>query len=86
MPLHSNLFIESSPGPVKYAMSLLGKMEEKLRLPMVPVSEATRLQQLLEQTQTPHEVKLYPGAGHGFNGLQLLDAFQRTIAFFERYL
>jgi 4-hydroxy-tetrahydrodipicolinate synthase len=42
MPLHANLFIESSPAPVKYALALLGKIEEKLRLPMVPVSEPTR--------------------------------------------
>jgi 4-hydroxy-tetrahydrodipicolinate synthase len=42
IPLHTNLFIESSPAPVKYALSLLGKIEEKLRLPMVPVSEPTR--------------------------------------------
>src|SRR5580658_4227436 len=43
MPLHTNLFIESNPSPVKYALSLLGKMDETLRLPMVPVSEPTRL-------------------------------------------
>jgi 4-hydroxy-tetrahydrodipicolinate synthase len=42
MPLHTHLFMESNPSPVKYAMSLLGKMDEKLRLPMVPVSEPTR--------------------------------------------
>lgn len=42
MPLHTGLFIESSPGPIKYALSLLGKMDETLRLPMVPVSEPTR--------------------------------------------
>jgi 4-hydroxy-tetrahydrodipicolinate synthase len=42
MPLHMNLFIESNPAPIKYALSLLGKLEEKLRLPMVPVSEPTR--------------------------------------------
>jgi 4-hydroxy-tetrahydrodipicolinate synthase len=42
MPLHTNLFIESNPSPVKYALSLLGKMDETLRLPMVPVSEPTR--------------------------------------------
>src|ERR1044072_2028580 len=43
MPLHMNLFIESNPAPIKYALSLLGKMDEKLRLPMVPVSEPTRV-------------------------------------------
>lgn len=42
MPLHVNLFMESNPAPVKYALSLLGKMDETLRLPMVPVSEPTR--------------------------------------------
>ncbi len=42
MPLHTNLFIESNPAPVKYALSLLGKIDEKLRLPMVPVTESTR--------------------------------------------
>jgi 4-hydroxy-tetrahydrodipicolinate synthase len=42
MPLHTNLFIESNPAPVKYALSLLGKIDEKLRLPMVPVTEPTR--------------------------------------------
>ena len=42
MPLHTNLFMETSPAPIKYAMSLLGKMDQTLRLPMVPVSEPTR--------------------------------------------
>src|SRR5215469_2601703 len=43
MPLHTNLFIEINPAPIKYALSLLGKMEETLRLPMVPISEPTRV-------------------------------------------
>src|SRR5258708_107237 len=41
MPLHVNLFIESNPSPVKYALSLLGKIDETLRLPMLPVTEPT---------------------------------------------
>ena len=35
-------FIESSPGPVKAAMALMGLLEENLRLPLVPVEEKTR--------------------------------------------
>jgi 4-hydroxy-tetrahydrodipicolinate synthase len=42
MPLHTTLFIETNPAPVKYALSVLNKCAETLRLPMVPVSEATR--------------------------------------------
>jgi 4-hydroxy-tetrahydrodipicolinate synthase len=42
MPLHQNLFIETSPAPVKYALSLLGKIADKLRLPMVPIGEKSQ--------------------------------------------
>jgi 4-hydroxy-tetrahydrodipicolinate synthase len=38
-PLHTNLFIETSPAPIKYAMSLIGKCANTVRLPMVPASE-----------------------------------------------
>jgi len=41
-PLHINLFIEASPAPVKYAAAQLGKCEERLRLPLVPLSEKSR--------------------------------------------
>jgi 4-hydroxy-tetrahydrodipicolinate synthase len=41
-PLHINLFCETSPAPVKYAMSLIGKCSENVRLPMVPASENAR--------------------------------------------
>jgi 4-hydroxy-tetrahydrodipicolinate synthase len=42
MPLHTALFIETNPAPAKYALSVLGKCAETVRLPMVPVSEKTR--------------------------------------------
>jgi 4-hydroxy-tetrahydrodipicolinate synthase len=42
MPLHSALFIETSPAPAKYALSVLGKCAEAVRLPMVPVTEKTK--------------------------------------------
>jgi 4-hydroxy-tetrahydrodipicolinate synthase len=41
MPLHHALFVETNPGPVKYAASLLGLCSPELRLPMVPVGAAT---------------------------------------------
>jgi 4-hydroxy-tetrahydrodipicolinate synthase len=42
MPLHTTLFIETNPAPAKYALSVLGKCQETVRLPMVPVAEHTR--------------------------------------------
>ncbi len=43
MPLHAALFCESSPGPVKYAASLLGKSSPDTRLPMAPTAAASRV-------------------------------------------
>jgi len=42
MPLHTALFIETNPAPAKYALSLIGKCADTVRLPMVPVAEKTR--------------------------------------------
>ena len=42
MPLHLNLFIETNPAPTKYALSLLGKCADTVRLPMVPLSESSK--------------------------------------------
>jgi len=42
-PLHLNLFVETSPAPVKYALSLLGKCANTLRLPIVPASEKAQI-------------------------------------------
>jgi 4-hydroxy-tetrahydrodipicolinate synthase len=42
MPLHTALFLETNPAPAKYALSVLGKCAETVRLPMVPVAETTR--------------------------------------------
>ncbi|MEX2455309.1 MAG: 4-hydroxy-tetrahydrodipicolinate synthase [Rhodospirillaceae bacterium] len=41
-PLHTDLFCEANPAPVKYGASLLGKCAEELRLPLVPITEESR--------------------------------------------
>lgn len=40
-PLVKALFCETSPGPAKYALSLMGLCSPELRLPLAPVSPAT---------------------------------------------
>ena len=44
MPLHKALFVETSPGPVKYGAELLGQSGAKMRLPLVECTEATKKQ------------------------------------------
>lgn len=42
MPLHKTLFAETNPAPAKYCLSKMGKIENSLRLPLLPVSAPTR--------------------------------------------
>jgi 4-hydroxy-tetrahydrodipicolinate synthase len=42
LPLMEINFIESSPGPVKAAMAMMGLLEENFRLPLVPIKEESR--------------------------------------------
>ena len=49
-PLYKALFVEPNPIPAKAAMARLGLMENSLRLPLVPASEAT--EKILQQTLT----------------------------------
>ncbi|MCP1598104.1 4-hydroxy-tetrahydrodipicolinate synthase [Aeromonas caviae] len=42
IPLHQAMFAEPSPAGAKYAVSLLGLCSEECRLPVMPLSEATR--------------------------------------------
>ena len=42
-PLHKALFIESNPSPVKFAASLLKLSSEDVRLPLVKVTEKTKI-------------------------------------------
>ncbi len=42
MHLHDVMFVETNPGPVKYAVSRLGLCSPEMRLPMVPVCETTK--------------------------------------------
>ena len=41
-PVHSAMFIESNPSPVKYAASLLGMSSPSVRLPLVEVKDETK--------------------------------------------
>ncbi len=56
----------------------------------VPVSEAYELQSFLQSVHAPCEMKIYPGVGHVFDGNgdspEGIDAWQRTLTFFDRYL
>ena len=53
----------------------------------IPVEEAYQLQKLLEKKGIPYEIKIYPGAGHGFEDETIWrDAGLRSLQFLQKYL
>ena len=49
-PLHSAMFLEPNPIPVKWALHRLGRVDSGIRLPLQPLSEAHR-KQVMEVTE-----------------------------------
>jgi 4-hydroxy-tetrahydrodipicolinate synthase len=43
MPLHNALFIETNPSPAKYALSVLGRCADTVRLPLVTLTDKTKV-------------------------------------------
>jgi carboxymethylenebutenolidase len=53
---------------------------------IVPASNARRLQRLLTEAGTPHEVQVYPGEGHVLSGMAQFEAASRVTAFLSQHL
>ena len=54
--------------------------------PIVPVANAYAIEALLSQRGVPHDMKIYPGQGHGFTGEARTDAMERVVAFLDHHL
>ena len=52
----------------------------------IPVRYAYELDALLTSYNRSHEMKIYPGAGHGLDPATGADAWQRSLDFLRRYL
>lgn len=53
---------------------------------VVPVSNASDLEKLLQKKSVTYEIKIYPHQGHGFEGDAVIDANQRIVAFLKAHL
>ena len=54
--------------------------------PLVPVSQGEDMKSRLEELGVEHEFTLYPNAGHGWSGEDLLDTAIKLKAFIEKHL
>lgn len=61
LPLMEVNFIESSPGPVKAALAMMGLLEENFRLPLVPIQDKSRAR----VREVINELGLLRGTAHG---------------------
>jgi dienelactone hydrolase len=52
----------------------------------LPITNARQLQRLCEMKNLTCESHFYSDQGHGFTGAALIDAQQRTLTFFAKYL
>ena len=53
---------------------------------IIPVEEAYQLQRVLEKKGIAYEMKIYPGAGHGFENEIWRDAGLRSLRFLQQHL
>jgi carboxymethylenebutenolidase len=53
---------------------------------VVPVAEARKLQQLLDQHHVPHEFEVFPQETHWFSGAAQMQLLMRAAAFLTRHL
>ena len=54
--------------------------------PLVPTSQGTTMRDKLEDLNVTYDFTLYPNAGHGWSGLELIDTGIKLKAFTELYL
>lgn len=62
-PLHRVMFIESSPAPAKYALSLLGLCGTEVRKPLLPATPTA--QQAIEEAMAQAKLLKVPELHHG---------------------
>lgn len=54
--------------------------------PLIPTTQGTGVRDKLQSLGVTHEFTLYPDAGHGWVGLELLDTWVKLKAFIQTYL
>lgn len=54
--------------------------------PLIPISQGIDLRDKLEELGITHQFTLYPDAGHGWTGLDLLDTWIKLKSFINNYL
>ena len=54
--------------------------------PLIPPTQGTNMRDKLQSLGVTHEFTLYPNAGHGWTGLELLDTWAKLKLFINNHL
>jgi acetyl esterase/lipase len=54
--------------------------------PLIPITQGTELRDKLENLGVTHEFTLYPNAGHGWVGIEILDTWSKLKAFIQSHI
>jgi carboxymethylenebutenolidase len=53
---------------------------------VVPVAEAHKLERVFREKDFAYEIRVYPGQGHRFTGEPDVDAYRRSLSFFDKHV
>jgi acetyl esterase/lipase len=83
---NSTVYQQSSPVTFVNAQSCPTLLLQGGQDPLVPVSQATALRDKLQAMTVPNQYFFYPNDGHGWQGADLLDSFDKIGAFLKQYV
>lgn len=83
LEVNPNLFFESSPLNYVSSNSAPTLMLHGDQDNLVPVNQAYMLQDKLEEKGVFNKLIVYPGQGHGWGGVDLLDSFDQVEGFIK---
>ena len=83
---NSIVYQQSSPVTFVNAQSCPTLLLQGGQDPLVPVSQATGLRDKLQAMTVPNQYVFYPNDGHGWQGADLLDSFDKIRSFLNQYM
>lgn len=81
-----SLYLASSPVHFVMAASCPTLLLQGGKDPLVPPGEAYELIDTLNAYGVPNQLVYYPDQGHGWDGADLADSFDKIVAFLHRYI
>jgi acetyl esterase/lipase len=84
--LNATIYQQSSPVSFVNAQSCPTLLLQGGQDPLVPVAQSTSLRDKLQAAAVPNQYVFYPNDGHGWDGPDMVDSFDKIQAFLTQYV